>query len=155
PSTFAPEANDLEGTPIPAFPRSLSTRTRRTTAALSAATLAVGVLAAGSGAATAAPGPSTVGTGNPNAASAPVCGSIADTPPRPLVNLGDPMRHPAPYTMPTADSGRTWSSVPASPGEHIAQVPLDESLRLANAGAQYRVAHSTSDQHGKVVASTG
>lgn len=140
---------------MPAFPRSLSTRPRRATAALSAATLAFGVLAAGSGAATAAPGSSAGGAGNPNAGSSQAFGSIADTTPRPLVNLGDPMRDPAPYTKPTADSGLTWSSVPASPGEHIAQVPLDESLRLANAGAQYRVAHSTTDQRGKVVASTG
>ena len=90
---------------MPAFPRSLSTRPRRATAALSAATLAFGVLAAGSGAATAAPGSSAGGAGNPNAGSSQAFGSIADTTPRPLVNLGDPMRDPAPYTKPTADSG--------------------------------------------------
>ena len=72
---------------MPAFPRSLSTRTRRTTAALSAATLAFGVLAAGSGAATAAPGSSTGGTGNPNAGSSQVFGSIADTTGDCLVSL--------------------------------------------------------------------
>lgn len=83
-----------------------------------------------------------------------VFGSMADATPPSLVNLGNPMRDPAPYDQETHTSGLTLGAIPSHTGVPMSEVPLDPSVGLSGASSQYRFSYSTTDQHGATVPST-
>lgn len=89
------------------------------------------------------------------AAGAAVLGSAADLTPPAVVQGGEPMRPVSPRDAPTFDSGLPIPVAAEPAGSLLAEVPLDPRVGLSSAGAQYRIAYSTTNQHNQSVPGTG
>lgn len=103
---------------------------------------------------TGASAPALTGTGSSSLGSSEALGSVADVTPRSAMKQGKPMREPAPYPTTPIDSGLVIGTLPATTGEPMNVTPLDSRVGLSGASKQYRFSYSTTNQHGKIAAST-
>lgn len=82
-------------------------------------------------------------------------GSMADVTPVGAVKQGVPMRDVAKRNEPIFCSGLPAVSPQGGPGTVLAEVPLDPRAGLGSASKRFRVAYTTTDQHGRPATSTG